>query len=90
MGESFSALTLEQERRVLSLQADDNRTAVYYFCAEIHHLHSIQSAIDGLRTCHCSCSHAMTYLLLVEVLGSSCESQGRDQGLALYLRECTE
>lgn len=26
----------------------------------------------------------------MEVLGSSCESQGRDQGLALYLRECTE
>lgn len=26
----------------------------------------------------------------MEVLGSSCESQGGDQGLALYLRECTE
>lgn len=33
----------------------------------------------------------LTYLWgFMEVFGSSCESQGRDQGLALCLRECTE
>lgn len=49
---------------MLSLQADDNRTAIYCFCAKIHHLHSIQNATDGLRPCLCSCILAKTYLLM--------------------------
>lgn len=65
----FSGLTLEQERRELSLQADGNRTTISWFYAKIHCLHSIQSAIDGLRTCLCSCILAKTYLFLMGFYG---------------------
>lgn len=62
-------VTLEQEKRVLSPQAADNRTTIYCFRAKVRHLCSFQSAIDGLRTCLCSCILAKTYVLLMGFYG---------------------
>ena len=53
---------------MLSLQAD-NRTAVYWFCSKLHHLHRIQSVIGDLRTCLCSYILAKTYLVLMWIYG---------------------
>lgn len=65
----FDVLTWEQERRRLSLQADNNRTAALYcFCTKTH-LCTIQSATCGLRPPLCNCVLDRSYLFLMACYG---------------------